>query len=131
MSSLGYFIPNNILNLFKKSNDDDKIDKLCRKYSAILMLVAAFLLSPFKLIDQKIKCWCPKEYSGGQCVLITNFCFISEKYIPVSNNSQELLSMKNLLSHKITYYQWIIYIFISLAILCYLPCLLWYGSHFQ
>jgi hypothetical protein len=57
MSSINYFVPNNTIKLFSRLNDDDKIDKLCRKYSAIMMIVAAFLLSPFKFITLGINCW--------------------------------------------------------------------------
>ena len=61
MSTLSYFIPNNTFKLFSRLNEDDKIDKLCRKYSAVMMIVAAFLLSPFKLITLGITCWYVKK----------------------------------------------------------------------
>lgn len=124
MSSLSYFIPNDAFKLFGRYNDDDKIDKLCRKYTAIMMLVVAIFLSPFKLISPGITCWCHNEYSATHCKVITNYCFVSEKYIP-SSNSTHLPSMKTVMSHSINYYQWIVYIFVGLACVSYLPCMIW------
>ena len=126
MSSLSYFIPNNAFKLFSRLNDDDRIDKLCRKYSAIMMIVTAFLLSPFKFITLGITCWCPNEIVIRQCQLVKDLCYISEKYVATYNSSSNLPSIKTVLSHKINYYQWIIYIFLTTAALCYLPCLIWY-----
>ena len=130
MSSLSYFISNDIYKLFIRYNDDDKIDKLCRKYSAIIMLVVAFCLAPFKLVSSGITCWCHNEYSDTHCEVITNFCYVSEKYIPITNTSSVLPSMKTVMSHSINYYQWIVYVFVALACLCYFPCLIWFKLFF-
>ena len=126
MSSLKYFIPDDAINFFSKHNDDDKFDKLCRKYTAIMMLVLIFFWGPYKILNNNsgITCWCHNEYSDPHCKVITNFCYVSEKYIPPANNTN-LPSMKTVLSHRINYYQWVVYLFVLLACLSYVPSFIW------
>lgn len=57
MSFIGSF-SNDVVKIFSGNNNDDKTDKLCRKYTAIMVLVLVLFVKPYKMIDQ-IKCWCP------------------------------------------------------------------------
>jgi hypothetical protein len=110
---------------FEKHDDDDIFDKFSRKFSTIMMLVFAFVLSTAQLVGEPIKCWCPNEFSDSRCTYATTYCYITSQYIPVTNGTN-IPSREKLLSHKIIYYQWVVYIFVLQAMLFYFPCLIWY-----
>jgi hypothetical protein len=42
---------------FEKYDDDGFVEKLSRKFSAIMMIVFATCLSVFQLVGKPIKCW--------------------------------------------------------------------------
>jgi hypothetical protein len=109
---------------FEKNDDDDLFDKFSRKFSTIMMLIFAFVLSTAQLVGEPIKCWCPNEFSKSRCEYATTHCYITSQYIPVTNGSN-IPSREKLLSHQIIYYQWVAYMFLLQAIIFYLPCLVW------
>ncbi len=110
---------------FEKHDDDDFYDKISRKFSAIMMIIFAVLISTHQFVGQPIKCWCPSEYSGQRCAYATTYCYITSQYIPVSNGTH-LPDKDSLLSNKIMYYQWVAYIFLFQAFLFYAPSQVWY-----
>ena len=109
---------------FVKHDDDDSIDRMSRKFSAIMMVIFAVLLSTYQLVGEPIKCWCPVEYTDTRCEYATTFCYITSQYIPISNGTG-LPPKEKYMSHKIMYYQWVAYIFLFQALLFYLPCIFW------
>lgn len=111
---------------FEKNDDDDLFDKFSRKFSTIMMLVFAFVLSTAQLVGEPIKCWCPNEFSGSRCDYATTHCYITSQYIPINNGTNNVPSREKLMSHKIIYYQWVSYMYLLQAIIFYLPCLVWY-----
>ena len=42
---------------YSKRKDDDFFDKLSRKYTAIIMVIFAILLTIAQLVGSQIKCW--------------------------------------------------------------------------
>lgn len=109
---------------FEKYDDDGKVEKLIRKFSAIMMIVFASLLGIAQLVGRPIECWCPNEYSGTRCAYATTYCYITNLYVPVSNSSH-LPKREDLQSHKILYYQWVPFIFMLQALMFYFPNLIW------
>lgn len=105
-------------------NDDGIIEKLIRKFSAIMMILLSSIFAISQLIGSKIKCWCPKEYSDYKCEYANAHCYITNFYIPLSNSS-ELPRREYLQSHKINYYQWIPFIFFLQGVVFYLPSMIW------
>ena len=49
---------------FAQNDDDDKVDKLSRKFSALLMIICAILLGTYQLVGSPIECWCPTELNS-------------------------------------------------------------------
>jgi innexin len=109
---------------FEKNDDDDLYDKCSRKFSTIMMLVFSFILSTAQFVGEPIRCWCPNEFTLARCDYATTSCYINSQYIPITNGTH-IPSKDQLLSHKIIYYQWVIYIFFLQALVFYIPCLVW------
>lgn len=42
---------------FEKQQDDNFIDKLIRKFTAIIMVLFASIVSVYQLVGQPIQCW--------------------------------------------------------------------------
>ena len=107
-----------------KYDDDDVVEKLIRKFSAIMMVIFASIFGITQLVGNPIQCWCPNEYSGSRCEYAKIYCYITNLYVPI-NNSSHLPRRDDLQSHKILYYQWIPFIFSLQAVLFYFPSMVW------
>ena len=131
---------------YEKRNDDDFYDRLSRKYTAIFMIMWSIIVCTKQLVGTSVKCWyifsltfekishlshmvykkrCSKEFKGSKCDFATGTCYITNFYTPSSNYSTQLESRDNLLAHKISYYQWVPFMFAALALLSYVPYLCW------
>lgn len=109
---------------FEKLNSDDFVDKLSRKFSAIMMICFTTILGVANLVGKPLECWCHNEYSGSRCNYAKTFCYITNFFVPVGNTSH-LPAREELETHRILYYQWVPYIFLFQAFLFYAPSLLW------
>lgn len=109
---------------FEKLKSDDFVDKLSRKFSAIMMIVFSALLGTFQLVGKPYECWCMNEYSGSRCNYAKTYCYITSYFIPVGNTTY-LPQREELETHRILYYQWVPYIFLFQAFLFYFPSLIW------
>ncbi len=109
---------------FQNRYDDDVLDRLSRKYSAILLIIFSTIATTNQLVGKSVSCWCPKELKGKKCSYGTTTCYITNFYAP-STNTTQLDKREDLMSHKIYYYQWVPYIFLFQAFLFYLPYVLW------
>lgn len=109
---------------FEKLNSDDFVDKLSRKFSAIMMVVFSGLLTVYQLVGKPLECWCMSEYSGSRCNYGKTFCYITNFFVPVGNKTH-LPQRDELETHRILYYQWVPYIFLLQAFLFYSPSLIW------
>ncbi len=122
----------NLSNLkFMKRNDDDFVDKMSRKFSAIMMIIFSVIVTLYQFVGKPIKCWCPNEFSGNDCQYATTYCYITSQYVPVSNGTTELPEKSALMSHRIMYYQWIPYVFLFQAIIFHFPHLIWFAFEFS
>lgn len=109
---------------FEKLNSDDFTDKLSRKFSAIMMIVFSGILGIYQLVGKPLECWCMSEYSGSRCNYGKTYCYITNFFVPVGNNTH-LPARNELENHRILYYQWVPYIFLFQAFLFYAPSLIW------
>lgn len=109
---------------FEKLNSDDFVDKLSRKFSAIMMIVFSGILGIYQLVGKPLECWCMAEYSGSRCNYGKTYCYITNFFVPVGN-STHLPARNELETHRILYYQWVPYIFLFQAFLFYSPSLIW------
>lgn len=51
---------------FELEDDDHFIDKIFRKFSAIMMVIFTVLLGIYQLVGSPIKCWCNNELDVGK-----------------------------------------------------------------
>lgn len=49
---------------YKGRRDDDWFDRLSNRYTVIVILVFAGLITLYQLGDNPITCWCPVHFSG-------------------------------------------------------------------
>ena len=51
------------------------------------MLIFSSLLGVYQLVGKPLQCWCQSEYSGPRCEYATQYCYITNFYVPISNTS--------------------------------------------
>lgn len=126
MTAIGIFTLYNQLSTyaFERISDDDRWDRLSRRYSAITMVIFALIISTYTFVGQPIRCWCPVEYSDTRCEYATTYCYITSQYVPILNGTV-LPTRNEIMSRRIYYYQWVVYIFLVQALFLYAPCILW------
>lgn len=112
---------------FESEDDDHFVEKIFRKFSAIMMIVFTVLLGFYQIVGRPINCWCNNEHDvGKRCDYAKTYCYITATYVPVSNQSGQVLPNRNeLQSHGIMYYQWVPYIFLIQSLMFYFPHIVW------
>ena len=113
-------------------NEGDGVDRLhfgktpmvCMFFSAFLMLIKYMNIKP-------MLCWVPYEFVNDLWVEYSIFyCYVSNTFLPKSRDVFAYNSIEEIEKGDIVwlrYYQWVPFIFITVAILFYLPRLLWQG----
>lgn len=109
---------------FQTEDDDDLIDKLSRKFSSIFVFVCSIFIGAVQVSGKPITCWCLGEFKAGRCGYATNYCYLTGTYVPIDNKTT-IPSREDLLTHRISYYQWVPYIFVIQSVMFYAPHFLW------
>lgn len=109
---------------FKWNNDDDSADKLSHRYTTLLLLAFAAIVSSKQFVGEPIQCWVPAHFSGGWESYANSYCWVKntyylpfDEYIPKEHEDEK--------RHMIPYYQWVPLILLSQALLFYIPRLIW------
>jgi hypothetical protein len=104
-------------------NDDDYADRLSHRYTVLLLVVFAGIVTTGQLVGDPIKCWCPKHFESGWEKYTASYCWIRNTYyldweerIPPPSEDKKT---------PIIYYQWVPLILLTQALLFYAPCFLW------
>ncbi|CAF1002177.1 unnamed protein product [Adineta ricciae] len=106
------------------SYDDDFYDRLSRRYSVILLIIFAVLVSTKQYVGEPIACFCPAHFTGTHVEYTNNICWISNTYFV----SFDRLLPKNpdpKTEQFIYFYQYVPFILIIQAVLFYAPSLIW------
>ena len=108
----------------RSSNDDDFADRLSSRYTVVLLVVFAILVSMNQYVRNPITCWAPKHFTGAHSKYTTNYCWIRNTYylpwdapLPRHHGHRQM----------IPYYQWIPFILLGQAVFFYIPTIFWHG----
>lgn len=106
------------------SYDDDFYDRISRRYSVVLLIIFAVLVSTKQYVGEPIACFCPAHFTGTHVEYTNNICWISNTYfVSFDRLLPKYPDPKS--EHFIYFYQYVPFILILQAIFFYLPSLIW------
>ncbi|ELU12855.1 hypothetical protein CAPTEDRAFT_167139 [Capitella teleta] len=104
--------------------DDDANDRLHHRYTSVILVVFAVLVTMQQYVGKPITCWVPKEFTGSHTKFTNSLCWVNNTYwrafeeeIPHAHESH--------LRKEIIYYQWMPFVLLLQAFFFYVPCLVW------
>lgn len=104
--------------------DDDLIDRLSSRYTVIIIVTFAIVVSGQQyFIGKPLNCWEPKHFTGSHRKYMNAFCWVNNTfYLPFEQRIGAANDGKVL-----PYYQWIPFILLGQALFFYLPSFFWHG----
>ena len=111
----------------KERQDDDFTDRLSNRYTVLVLVVFTVVVSMHQYIGKPITCWSPKHITRGQSRYVNNYCWVRNTYyLPYEEEVPGALEDTHL-KQTVTYYQWIPFRLLGMAIFFYLPTVVWNG----
>uniref|UniRef100_A0A914LL09 Innexin n=1 Tax=Meloidogyne incognita TaxID=6306 RepID=A0A914LL09_MELIC len=111
----------------KPRHEEDMVDRANYMTTSFILATAAVLVftKEFGPFSEPIYCWSQAEWSDDWLEYAHDFCFIESTYYVPSNKTMPLKGARNNHNDRISYYQWVPFIFVLQAIICQLPNYLW------
>ncbi len=110
----------------KNKKDDDFIDRLSNRYTVIILVLFAFIVTGHMWSGGAITCWAPLHFTGSHIKYATSYCWVRNTYyLPFSEQIPRAHEVEK--RQVIPYYQWIPFILLGQAIFFYLPSIVWHG----
>lgn len=105
-------------------NDDLFVDRLNHKYTTSMIVVFALVITASQYSGKPINCWVPGHFTGNYGSYADDICWVSSTYnIPIN---EDLPHSENDRKDKmLKYYQWTPFILLLMAMLFYLPRMIW------
>lgn len=108
----------------RRSNDDDFADRLSSRYTVVILIVFAILVSMNQYVRNPITCWAPVHFTKAHISFTTNYCWVKNTYyLPWESEVPRQTDYRQM----VPYYQWIPFILLAQAVLFYVPTLIWHG----
>lgn len=111
-------------NKRSKHNDDLFIDRLNHRYTVVIIIIFAAVVTLSQYGGKPIKCWVPGHFTGIYGEYADNICWVSSTYnvpihedLPASEPDRKVKMLK--------YYQWTPFILLFQALLFYFPRMIW------
>ena len=108
-----------------RSFDDDFADRLSSRYTVVLLIVFAMLVSMNQYVRNPITCWAPVHFTGAHTRFTTHYCWVKNTYympwkeeIPPDDQHKKQV---------LPYYQWVPIILLLQAVLFFTPSAVWHG----
>lgn len=110
----------------KVTTDDDHVDRLTRQHTVVILICFAFLVTTKQFVGRPISCWCPAQFTDSHRDYANTVCWVSNTYYfpmdeTIPADKFTLTSSKAMIS----YYQWVPFILVSQAVVCFLPSVFW------
>ena len=108
--------------------DDDFADRLTHRHTVTILIIFCILVGSSQFVGSPIACWVPAHFSGSMTSYTNNICWIANSYfVPLVGEYHETkLPGPNEPGRKhINYYQWVPFILVLMAALCYAPFAVW------
>ncbi|KAH3747862.1 innexin unc-9-like [Dreissena polymorpha] len=110
--------------LVKLRHDDDFIDRLSHHYTTMLLVIFTIVVSTKQYVGDAIQCWCPAQFTEAQVHYANQICWVSNTYhIPMETVIPESVDSRK--EKQLTYYQWVPFILLMMALLFKLPRVAW------
>ncbi|KAE9549809.1 hypothetical protein FO519_006974 [Halicephalobus sp. NKZ332] len=107
--------------LSKKDHGDDAVDRLNYATTAKFLSVFAMILVTKQAIGQPLQCFIPAEYTKTWEKYIESYCFVENTYFVNASSKTFPDDPSVRQNYELKYYQWMPYIFLFEAIICYIP----------
>ena len=108
----------------RSKNDDTFADRLSSRYTVVLLVVFAVLVSMNQYVRNPITCWAPVHFTGAHTRYTTNYCWVKNTYyLPWNERIPRVEEPRQM----IPYYQWIPFILLVQAMFFYIPTVVWHG----
>ncbi|CAP31092.2 Protein CBR-INX-17 [Caenorhabditis briggsae] len=104
--------------------DSDAIDRLRYFATVIILASCAFFIMAKQYVGQSIQCWMPKQFKDGWEQYAETYCLIENTYY-VNMNDTNLPTEVTRENKELRYYQWVPFILFGLALVLYIPRVLW------
>jgi len=86
-------------------NDDDLSDRLSHRYTVILLVVFAVIVSATQYVGSPIHCWSPAYFTDSHVAFADNICWVTNTYyLPEPN---VMPGQPGAMKRHIAYYQWV------------------------
>ncbi|EFP01451.1 hypothetical protein GCK72_002222 [Caenorhabditis remanei] len=104
--------------------DSDAIDRLRYFATVIILSACALFIMTKQYVGQSIQCWAPKQFKGGWEDYAETYCLIENTYY-VNMNDTNLPTEGVRGNKELRYYQWVPFILFGLALVLYIPRIIW------
>lgn len=105
-------------------NDDLFVDRLNHRYTVGIIVFFAAVVTASQYSGKPINCWVPGHFTGNYGSYADDICWVSSTYnIPIDDDlpNDEHARKEKMLK----YYQWTPFILLLMAMLFYLPRMIW------
>lgn len=105
-------------------NDDLFVDRLNHRYTVGIIVFFAVVVTASQYSGKPINCWVPGHFTGNYNSYADDICWVSSTYnVPLE---EDLPNDENVRKDKmLKYYQWTPFILLLMAMLFYLPRMIW------
>ena len=62
----------------RSKNDDDFSDRISSRYTVVILIVFAVLVSMNQYVGNPITCWAPVHFTGSHIKFANNYCWVRE-----------------------------------------------------
>uniref|UniRef100_A0A0R3RQ98 Innexin n=1 Tax=Elaeophora elaphi TaxID=1147741 RepID=A0A0R3RQ98_9BILA len=104
---------------------DDFVDRLNYVYTVGLLVFMATLTGAKQHFGTAIQCMAPTHFPGTWVSYVQDYCFVSNTYMVNISRNVVKGETTNVYKEEIVYYQWVPFVLLLQALLCYLPKFLW------
>lgn len=104
--------------------DDDPVDRLSHRFTSLIIVVFAVLISMTQYVGKPITCWVPKHFTGSHTKYANSHCWVKNTYwLPFEEEIPKHHEEER--RREIIYYQWMPFILLTQAFFFYLPSAVW------
>lgn len=105
-------------------NDDLFVDRLNHRYTVGIIVFFAAVVTASHYSGKPINCWVPGHFTGNYGSYADDICWVSSTYnVPLSDDLPHDESTRK--EKMLKYYQWTPFILLLMAMLFYLPRMIW------
>lgn len=115
-------IVSDLKSSFRRTHDDDIVDRYNHKYTVMTLAIFIFIISSKQYFGEPIVCWTPAQFTGSHTSYANTICWTHGTYPVGSEQPYHTVDRTRVLP----YYQWVPFILLFMACCFYLPKFLWH-----